>query len=197
MVQVITLALADLSTHLAKQGYKMPLSIGFQFDNSGENKNRTVFAFLSHLVTALRFTDIYVSYVPSFLLSFICFCSFHINFLIVGHTHCSLDQYFSVISRAILNCEFIGSPEGLIELYGTAHQGTAVSQRPLVNRQVHAIYDWVQFYAPFINGKCFDLFFKFLSSLSFARHHVPSHSVRVLPHAAERRVYHKISSVYW
>jgi hypothetical protein len=63
-----------------------------------------------------------------------------------------LDQYFSVISRAILNSEFIGSPEGLIELYGTAHQGTAENQRPLVNRQVHAIYDWVQFYAPFING---------------------------------------------
>ena len=80
MVQVITLALADLSTHLAKQGYKMPLSIGFQFDNSGENKNRTVFAFLSHLVTALRFTDIYVSFVPSYLQSLFIVVSLRLTF---------------------------------------------------------------------------------------------------------------------
>ena len=80
MVQVITLALADLSNHLAKQGYKMPLSIGFQFDNSGENKNRTVFAFLSHLVTALRFTDIYVSFVPSYLQSLFIVVSLRLTF---------------------------------------------------------------------------------------------------------------------
>ncbi len=24
-----------------------------------------------------------------------------VNFLIVGHTHCSVDQYFSVLSRAV------------------------------------------------------------------------------------------------
>jgi hypothetical protein len=80
MVQVITLALADLSTHLAKQGYKMPSSIGFQFDNSGENKNRTVFAFLSHLVTALRFTEIFVSCVPFFSQSLFYFVFFRLTF---------------------------------------------------------------------------------------------------------------------
>ena len=80
MVQVITLALADLSTRLATQGFKMPSTIGFQFDNSGENKNRTVFAFLSHLVTALRFTDIYVSFLPSYLQSLFIVVSLRLTF---------------------------------------------------------------------------------------------------------------------
>ena len=31
----------------------------------------------------------------------------YINFLIVGHTHISIDQYFSVLSRAINRAEFI------------------------------------------------------------------------------------------
>ena len=35
------------------------------------------------------------------------------NFLIVGHTHSSIDQYFSVLSKAITNAEWIGSPLSL------------------------------------------------------------------------------------
>ena len=31
----------------------------------------------------------------------------YVNFLIVGHTHISIDQYFSVLSRAINRAEFI------------------------------------------------------------------------------------------
>jgi hypothetical protein len=34
-------------------------------------------------------------------------------FLIVGHTHASIDQYFSVLSREILKTNFIGSPLSL------------------------------------------------------------------------------------
>jgi len=35
------------------------------------------------------------------------------HFLIVGHTHCVIDQYFSVISRKIFNAEFIATPHAL------------------------------------------------------------------------------------
>jgi hypothetical protein len=36
-----------------------------------------------------------------------------IHFLIVGHTHCLIDQYFSVISKQIFEAEFIASPHAL------------------------------------------------------------------------------------
>ena len=41
-----------------------------------------------------------------------------IFFLIVGHTHASIDQYFSVLARQIQECEFIGSPLSLHSLLG-------------------------------------------------------------------------------
>jgi hypothetical protein len=31
--------------------------------------------------------------------------------LIVGHTHASIDQYFSVLAMQIYHCDFIGSPK--------------------------------------------------------------------------------------
>jgi hypothetical protein len=34
--------------------------------------------------------------------------SVEVYFLVVGHTHSSIDQYFSVLSNAIHQCEFIG-----------------------------------------------------------------------------------------
>jgi hypothetical protein len=39
-------------------------------------------------------------------------------FLIVGHTHASIDQYFSVLAREILKTNFIGSPISLESLLG-------------------------------------------------------------------------------
>ena len=35
------------------------------------------------------------------------------HFLIVGHTHSVIDQYFSVISRKIFEAEFIATPHAL------------------------------------------------------------------------------------
>ena len=35
------------------------------------------------------------------------------HFLVVGHTHCVIDQYFSVISRKIYTAEFIATPHAL------------------------------------------------------------------------------------
>ena len=39
-------------------------------------------------------------------------------FLIVGHTHESIDQYFSVLAREISKTNFIGSPLSLESLLG-------------------------------------------------------------------------------
>ena len=36
-----------------------------------------------------------------------------LHFLIVGHTHCIIDQYFSIISKRIFKAEFIASPYAL------------------------------------------------------------------------------------
>ena len=56
-----------------------------QFDNCGDNKNKEIFGFYCVLIESWSFDEI------------------EIAFLIVGHTHatCSIDQYFSVISKAI------------------------------------------------------------------------------------------------
>ena len=42
-----------------------------------------------------------------------------IYFLIVGHTHASIDQYFSVLSNQINKSDFIGSPLALEHLFAT------------------------------------------------------------------------------
>jgi hypothetical protein len=41
-----------------------------------------------------------------------------IFFLIAGHTHDSIDQYFSVMAKQTFSCEFIGSPLSLQALLG-------------------------------------------------------------------------------
>jgi len=82
-----------------------------------------MFAYLSHLVQARKFTQIRVSFLLYFYLqSFPTKFVPQINFLVVGHTHCPLDQYFSVLSKAILKAIFIASPEALMELFDTAHK---------------------------------------------------------------------------
>jgi hypothetical protein len=56
----------------------------FQYDNCGENKNQFLIGFFSMLVETKQ-----VKYVE-------------LHFLLVGHTHCSVDQYFSVLSKVSL-----------------------------------------------------------------------------------------------
>lgn len=41
-----------------------------------------------------------------------------VHFLIVGHTHASIDQYFSVLAKQIFRSDFIGSPLALEALLG-------------------------------------------------------------------------------
>ena len=72
------------------------------------------------------------------------------NFLIVGHTHNILDQYFSVLSKAIGNCRWIGSPFSLVNLFDKCH--SADKDKPGLQREVRVIYDVVKAWAPYLNG---------------------------------------------
>lgn len=86
------------------------------------------------------------------------------NFLIVGHTHSSIDQYFSVLSKAIKSAEFIGSPISLQALCSQAHKDRS---RPSVNRQLDVCYNLVDAMKPYINKKI--KFFQVPHCFSFRR----------------------------
>jgi hypothetical protein len=91
------------------------------------------------------------------------FDAININFLIVGHTHTRIDQYFRVLSKAIKSAEFIGSPISLQALCSHAHKDRA---RPSVNRQLDVCYNIVDALKPYINKKI--KFSKFLIASAFA-----------------------------
>ena len=65
----------------------------------------------------------------------------NISFLIVGHTHCNLDQAFSVIAKKLEVSYYVGSPIGMQALYAAAHTGP---ERP--NIQLLYMHDWKGFF---------------------------------------------------
>lgn len=97
-------------------------------------QNRTMFGYLSLLVQQFMYESI------------------EINFLLVGHTHAFIDQYFSVLSNAISKAKFIGSPLSLMHLLETAHSLES-SKRPLVVRKLNVYYDVATFLKPYTNDK--------------------------------------------
>jgi hypothetical protein len=133
MVEVVRQVLYDLSLELHNIDLLMPRELSFQFDNCGENKNKVMFAHLSLLIEAHMFDLI------------------NINFLIVGHTHCSIDQYFGVLTGIINDSYFIGSPLSLQDLLTKAHRDS--DQRPLVNKQIYVVRDYKNLYKPYTNQK--------------------------------------------
>lgn len=150
------------------EGKEMPKHIKFQFDNCGENKvtlhnlsiyltvstdlrnicvvpqNKNLFSYLSLLVEMGHFRTI------------------EVYFLIVGHTHSSIDQYFSVLSTAIKSAQFIGSPLALHELFRRACSGNSEAVSPYIVRSIDVYYDWVTLLKPYINSSikvCLSIFF--------------------------------------
>jgi len=90
--------LIDVIKLLNEANLEVPEVLDLQFDNCGENKNKVMFSYLSLLVEQDYFKEI------------------NVGFLVVGHTHSSIDQYFSVLSKAIQSKTFIGSPLALLNL---------------------------------------------------------------------------------
>jgi len=83
-------------------------------------------------------------------------------FLIVGHTHASIDQYFSVLSRLILKTNFIGSPlalENLLLTHNVDRQLSGIAWTseenrkafPLLVKKISVVYDMKKALSPFIN----------------------------------------------
>jgi hypothetical protein len=87
------------------------------------------------------------------------FQKIEIHFLIVGHTHSSIDQFFSVLSKAIGESSFIGSPLALISLFEQYTAGskkktsTTISLKILIARQIIVYYDFASAISPFVNKK--------------------------------------------
>jgi hypothetical protein len=131
MIEIQRQIIIDLANELHKHGMSLPPSVVFQFDNCGENKNKFMFAFMSLLVEHHIFDYI------------------ECNFLIVGHTHTSIDQYFGVLSTQIKNQKFIGSPIALWHLLDSAHGDE--EKRPIVNRPITVIYDYKKAFLPYLN----------------------------------------------
>ena len=54
----------------------------------------------------------------------------------MGHTHSSIDQYFSTISKAIKSSFFIGSPLSLMDLVKEVHcrppDNYGMNQKPII-----------------------------------------------------------------
>ena len=69
----------------------------------------------------------------------------------MGHTHCSIDQYFSRISKAIYSkhTRFIASPLGLLHLIKCCHNRSWGQE--VVIREIHVYYDIVSALQPYIN----------------------------------------------
>lgn len=75
MIQIIRMAIHDLTIKLNSKGIPLPRNALFQLDNCpSENKNRTIFAFMSALIDLCYFDTI------------------QLNYLVVGHTLCPIDQ---------------------------------------------------------------------------------------------------------
>ena len=77
MVEVLRRTLLDLES-LGKLPSANPI-LYLQLDNCSENKNKVLFGFISDLVSKEVFAEA------------------HIGFLMVGHTHEDIDQFFSII----------------------------------------------------------------------------------------------------
>jgi hypothetical protein len=64
-------------------------------------------------------------------------------FLVVGHTHCSIDRYFSVVSTAIHNAKFIPTPMALRAFLETFDE--VEDRRPIV-RALEVLYIYIYIY---------------------------------------------------
>ena len=129
MIEVVRYALEDLDRKLKNVNLVLPEVIGFWFDNCGENKNKEMFCYLSMLVEAKLFKTI------------------NVNFLIVGHTHCSIDQYFGTLTTAVNSAKFIGSPLSLWNLYDSL----PLESKPIMQRPIKIVHDYKTFFSSHIN----------------------------------------------
>jgi hypothetical protein len=79
------------------------------------------------------------------------FDEIEVNFLIVGHTHASIDQFFSVLANAIERTKFICSPLALEEVIRSAF--SAGCGREVADVQKLSVYyNYTEALAPLVNS---------------------------------------------
>jgi hypothetical protein len=94
-----------------------------------------MFVYFSALVEGFKFSKIYI------------------NFLIVGHTHASIDQFFSTLSKAIQATSFIGTSTALMHLFMMDRSRTknTLNFKIGMARQIEVYYDYIALFAPYVN----------------------------------------------
>jgi hypothetical protein len=96
MLQIFRMAMADLTLKLKGRGFKLPRTGWFQLDYCpSENKNTVINSYMSMLVD-LGYLD-----------------TIQVNYLVVGHTHCPIDQKLGALSTIIHQQEYIATPAAL------------------------------------------------------------------------------------
>ena len=132
-MELLRQAIIDVSIMLRKRGLLFPWTLWLQYDNCGDNKNKECMCYSSLLVELFAFDEI------------------EIAFLIVGHTHASIDQYFSVIAKAIRKAHFIGTPVALLELIRRCHD-SSWEQKAII-RDIKVYYDLKSMFQPYVNKR--------------------------------------------
>ena len=101
------------------------------------------------------------------------------GYLIVGHTHSTIDQFFSVLCKAIESCRFIGTPMALHHLYSMCSND--LRMKPKRQRQIHVEYDYVTAFRPYINKTVVfyniphNFIFRFVLYICFTNHVTTDH----------------------
>jgi hypothetical protein len=115
------------------------------------------------------------------------FDTIQVNFLIVGHTHTTIDQYFSSVSKSLSKCSFIGSPMSFRNMLNSVSDSP-----PMINRKLVVFYDYKSWLTPIINKalKWYSLPHVFLFSRHplgrcFCQHKPFSTSPKFLPEQPE------------
>ena len=88
------------------------------------------------------------------------FREINFQFLVVGHTHASIDQYFSVLARKISKAYFLGSPLALEHLIGNNVVDAKLSgtksefkSKPLIVKKISVLYNMKAALSHLINPK--------------------------------------------
>ena len=127
--EVLRLTLLDL-----EERGKLPTInpiLYLQLDNCSENKNKVLFGFLADLISRQVFEEVYI------------------GFLMVGHTHEDIDQFFSVISTWLKKWETIcPDVESLEQTIKNAFIPNGREPPKVICLTAAQIFDYDKFYDP-------------------------------------------------
>ena len=105
-------------------GDKRPSALFIQVDNCSENKCKTLFAFCDWLVATGIFDSI------------------QINYLVVGHTHEDIDQWFSTFSKAV-HKQDIWTPNQMLELLAHMSEKDSINPKVVFVTSRHDYASWL------------------------------------------------------